>query len=349
MSHLQALVDHSDASTQVLYNRTICQLGVCAFRFGLIREAHQCLSEIHNTQRAKEILAQGMPPMRQTDKTAEQETKERSLQVPYHMHINLELMECVYLICSMLLEIPTIACHEYDARRRLLSRTFHYQLKFSEKSPLIGPPENTREHVVAASRAMLKGDWIKCKDYIINDKMNIKVWNLFRNPDVVKQMLKVRIQEETLRTYLLMYSTVYTTVHLSALSNLFQLDTQRIYAIISKMIIQEELSATLDEPTDSLIMHRMEPSRLQLLALAYTEKLTQLADSNEQMVEPRFGRANYPGSGTSWYKREGATGDDKSRRVQFSDRRHDNAQKRQTGWGGLGNTGNRRKDNKSRY
>jgi len=105
-----------------------------------------------------------------------QDLKERSLQIPYHMHINLELMECVYLICSMLLEIPNIACHEYDVRRRLLSRSFHYQLKFSEKSALIGPPANTREHVVAASRAMLKGDWIKCRDYIINPRMNTKVF-----------------------------------------------------------------------------------------------------------------------------------------------------------------------------
>lgn len=149
-------------------------MGLCAFRHGFIKEAHQSLSEIQNTQRAKELLAQGTPP-RQMDKTAEQETKEKAMQVPYHMHINLELMECVYLICSMLLEIPNIACHEYDLRRRLLSRSFHYQLKFSEKSALIGPPENTREHVVAASRAMLKGDWQKCRDYIINDKMNAKV------------------------------------------------------------------------------------------------------------------------------------------------------------------------------
>uniref|UniRef100_A0A915M9N1 Eukaryotic translation initiation factor 3 subunit C n=1 Tax=Meloidogyne javanica TaxID=6303 RepID=A0A915M9N1_MELJA len=214
MSHLQAIVDHSDANTQVLYNRTICQLGLCAFRHGLIREAHQNLSEIQNTQRSKELLAQGIPP-RQSEKTAEQELKERSLQVPYHMHINLELMECVYLICSMLLEIPNIACYEYDVRR-----------------PLIGPPENTREHVVAASRAMLKGDWIKCRDYIINDKMNAKVWNLFRNSDNVKKVLISRIQEETLRTYLLMYSTIYSTVLLTTLCEQFQLSRQRIYAII---------------------------------------------------------------------------------------------------------------------
>lgn len=50
------------------------------------------------------------------------------------------------------------------------------------------------------------------------------------------------------------------------------------------MIIQEELSATLDEPTDCLIMHRVEPSRLQLLALNLADKLNQLIDNNEQVI-----------------------------------------------------------------
>ncbi|KAL3990909.1 Eukaryotic translation initiation factor 3 subunit 8 N-terminus family protein [Acanthocheilonema viteae] len=298
MSHLQAIVDHSDVSTQILYNRAICQLGLCAFRHSFIKEAHQGLSEIQNTQRAKELLAQGIA-MRQQERTAEQEKLERARQIPYHMHINVELMECVYLICSMLLEIPHMASQEYELRRRLLSRSFHYQLKQSEKSSLVGPPENTREHVVAASRAMLNGDWKKCRDFIVNDKMDAKVWNLFRNSEKVKEMVIRRIQEESLRTYLLMYSTVYTTVSLETLSQLFELDKSTVHSVISKMIISEELSASLDEPTDCLIMHRVEPSRLQLLALHLTDKLTQLADSNEQILEPRAGRS-YTGPG-AWY------------------------------------------------
>ncbi|CAI5438264.1 unnamed protein product [Caenorhabditis angaria] len=269
MSHMQAIVDHSDIDTQILYNRTICQLGLCAFRHGFIREAHQGLSEIQNTQRAKELLAQAIG-MRQHEKTFEQEKMERSRQVPYHMHINVELMECVYLICSMLLEIPHMASCEFEMRRRMLSRSFHYQLKQSEKASLTGPPENTREHVVAASKAMLNGDWKKCRDYIVNEKMNQKVWNLFYNPEPVKVMVVRRIQEESLRTYLLTYSTVYATVSLTKLSNLFELSKKDVHSIISKMIIQEELSATLDEPTDCLIMHRIEPSRLQMLALNLT-------------------------------------------------------------------------------
>jgi translation initiation factor 3 subunit C len=123
-------------------------------------------------------------------------------------------------------------------------------------------------------------------------------------------MVTVRIQEETLRTYLLMYSTVYTTVSFDTLCNLFELEQPRVYAIVSKMIIQEELSATLDEPTNCLSMHRVEPSRLQLLALNLTDKLTQLAENNEQTIEPRSGR--YTGG---WNLQR--TGDEKARRGPY--------------------------------
>ena len=43
------------------------------------------------------------------DRSVEQEKLERRRQVPFHMHINLELMECVYLTSAMLQEIPYMA------------------------------------------------------------------------------------------------------------------------------------------------------------------------------------------------------------------------------------------------
>ena len=83
---------------------------------------------------------------------------------------------------------------------------------FSERQALVGPPESMREHVVAASKAMRNGDWKKCRDYIINEKMNAKVWDLFCEADKVREMLSRKIQEETLRTYLFTYSKVYNSI-----------------------------------------------------------------------------------------------------------------------------------------
>ena len=42
----------------MLYNRTIVQLGLCAFRKGLIKDAHNTLQDIQSSGKAKELLAQ---------------------------------------------------------------------------------------------------------------------------------------------------------------------------------------------------------------------------------------------------------------------------------------------------
>ena len=215
MSHLQDTVHHSDPVTQILYNRTMVQLGLCGFRHGEIRDAHNALLDIQLGGRSKELIAQGLLPQRQHEKilrSSEQEKIEKARQMPFHMHINLELLECVYLVSAMLIEIPYLAAHEYDARRRMISKSYYQQLRSSERQALVGPPESMREHIVAASKAMRNGDWQKARDFIVNDKMNAKVWDLFYDADNVRKMLSRKIQEESMRTYLFTYSNVYDSI-----------------------------------------------------------------------------------------------------------------------------------------
>ncbi|KAM4697511.1 eukaryotic translation initiation factor 3 subunit C-like protein isoform 2-T2 [Rhinophrynus dorsalis] len=289
MSHLQDNIQHADPPVQILYNRTMVQLGICAFRQGMIRDAHNALLDIQSSGRAKELLGQGLLMRTMQERNQEQEKIEKRRQIPFHMHINLELLECVYLVSAMLLEIPYMAAHEFDARRRMISKQFHHQLRVGERQPLLGPPESMREHVVAASKAMKMGDWKTCKNFIINEKMNGKVWDLFPEAERVRNMLVRKIQEESLRTYLFTYSSVYDSIRMGILSEMFQLEIPTVHSIISKMIINEELMASLDQPTQTVVMHGTEPSSLQNTALQLAEKLGNLVENNERIFDHKQG------------------------------------------------------------
>ena len=71
--------------------------------------------------------------------------------------------------------------------------------------------------------------------------MNGNVWDLAPEANKGRRMLGRTVQEESLWTYLFTYSSVYNSISMEMLSDMFELDPLMVHSIISKMIINEEL------------------------------------------------------------------------------------------------------------
>ncbi|KZS98532.1 eukaryotic translation initiation factor 3 subunit 8 [Sistotremastrum niveocremeum HHB9708] len=296
MSHLQESIHAADVATQILYNRTTVQLGLCAFRSGLIKEAQAILLEIFSTQHVKELLAQGVHYSRYTTVSPEQEKAERARQMPFHMHINTELLEAAFLVSSMLIEIPLLASIETEElKRKTISKPFRRLLDFADKQIFAGPPETTRDHIMQASKTLQDGQWEKCRDLI----QSIKIWSLMPEEKEVKEMLAGRIQEEGLRTYLFTYAPHYKTLALSHLSETFSLSIRTVNSVVSKMIWNEELSASLDQASNVIVFHSAESTRTQQLAQSLADRVSNLVEQNEKTLDVRLG-------GGGWQERSDA-------------------------------------------
>jgi translation initiation factor 3 subunit C len=286
MSHLSENISNFDVSTQILFNRTLVQIGLCAFRTGLIYEAQNTLSEICGSGRQKELLAQGIILQRYSTVSPEQEKLERQRQLPFHMHINLELLECIYLTSSMFLEVPLMAqtSSSPEMKRRVISKTFRRMLDYNERQVFTGPPENTRDGVIMSAKFLAAGDWKKATELL----SSIKIWDLMPQPEKIKAMLAEQIQEEGLRTYLFTYAPFYDTLSVGTLSNMFELSEKKISAIVSRMISHEELAAALDQVNDAIVFRQgVELSRLQSQIITLADKSMSLLESNEKTLEQR--------------------------------------------------------------
>lgn len=302
MSHLHDTIQHADVATQIMYNRAMVQLGLAAFRNGFIHECQTILQDMFQTQRQKELLAQAV--QRYTSSLSpEQELIEKRRLLPFHMHLNIELLEAAYLTSCMLVEIPLLASVDTEEqRRRIASKQFKRLLDIADKQAFMGPPENTRDHIIKASKALQAGEWERARDLILS----IKIWQLLDNVDDVKAMLARKIQEEGLRTYLFTYAPYYQSLSLGDLATMFALPQQAVTSIVSRMIYTDELPASLDQIDGVVVFSRVEQTEVQRLAQQLADRAVNLLEQNEKTLDVKLGQG--PGGADARGPREQGDG-----------------------------------------
>jgi translation initiation factor 3 subunit C len=325
-SRIQEQTSQLDNRMQVLYNRTIAQLGLCAFRAGLVTEAHQCLMDLYGTGRSKELLAQGIQQHRYgQEKSVEQEAAERRRQVPFHLHINLELLESAYLTVALLLEVPNMAAlGPVESKKRQVSKPLRRLMENYEKQTFVGPPENVRDHAIAAARALMAGDWRAAYAFITS----LSCWSLLPQKEAVLEMLQIKFQEEGLRAYLLAHGRYYSSLSVKGLCEEFCLSEARVHALVSKLIADELFPASHDQPSGTIVVHHEEPTRLQTLAASFAEKASVLVDLNERALALRTGVLHADdedgegggGGGGGGNRRDGNSGGQGGRRTRLGGR-----------------------------
>lgn len=284
MSHLSDNISHMDVETQILYNRSLAQLGLAAFRKGLFQDSFQSLQELYLTGRTRELLAQGQSQNKGYEKTPEQEALERRRLVPFHMHINLELLESVHLVCCMLLEVPNLA---RNGKPGVGARYFSKILDSYSRMSFLGPPDTVRDHITAATRALLQGDWRSCQRNV----QDLPCWGLLREGEKehIEQLLQREIKRVALKTYLLCCSQMYMALELDQLATMFDLTEQTVAGVIGSMIANEELAGSLDSSSKTVVLSQHARGPLHEVAKATLEKVSVVVDLNERAYTYRSG------------------------------------------------------------
>ncbi|VEU19448.1 DEKNAAC100792 [Brettanomyces naardenensis] len=278
LSHLQSSIDTAEPQLQIHFNRALVQLGLSAFRRGLIHETQQLLQEVATSPRQKELLGQGVQRFQ-----VQQSQVDKQRLLPFHMHINLELLECSFYTASLLIEVPLMAEYaDYAKRRQSSPKAFRRVLEYHERQVFDGPPENARDHIMLAARALGKFDWKKAAELL----GKIKIWELFKDSESIKKMITSRLQVEALRTFVFKNRSFFSKCSIAVLSQTFELEESKVRSILAKLIRNEDVNAYINLKTNTLDFVQNEeskPNKLEELVLTLSDKCGQIIERNEKL------------------------------------------------------------------
>jgi translation initiation factor 3 subunit C len=228
----------SDLAVQVFTNRVVVQIGLAAFYNGKVAEAFNSLNEIVSTHRLKELLAQTLSANK--DKSTIHEDRKRA--IPYHMHINTDVVETVYFICAMILDVPKMVMNPEDPDKFTLSKYFKKLLSFHERQASSGLTESFREFIIMATQKLRRGYWKEAFDIL----ENLYTWKHVPRAQSVKLLMLENMKKAGMITFLVTYGDLYENFSKQQLSEKFGLEKKEVVKVINPLILNGEIMAFWD-------------------------------------------------------------------------------------------------------
>lgn len=271
LTNVQSVAQTAEVSIQVLYNRAVVQLGLCAFRAGHIEEARTILSEVATSNRVREVLGQGNNRSTQSNQPIQALTPDGETvtiggerHVPFHMHINIQLLETVYYITSLLVEIPlmALACYQgkigdnhelwsqlQQTRRNGGSKTFRRVLEYAVRQYFRGPAEDPRDSVIISALDLIKGHWTT----ILTRFQLLNIWVMMPGLETsgenktakIMSMLEYNVKRAALSTWIYCEAGVLRSYPVERLAKRFALPVSEATRLVALAISKDDVAATL--------------------------------------------------------------------------------------------------------
>lgn len=284
-SHVQSSINNSDPSLQILFNRVVVQLGLAAFKLCLIEDCHQILNEVSTSTHLRDILGQQSLQRAASNSTPGTASSTEQLCLPFHQHINLDLIDVVFMTCSLLIEVPHMAAFFSGIKVKRIpysQKSIRRALEHYEKSSFQGPPETLRDHVLYAAKSMQRGDWSKCVGYL----RVIPTWSLLPQSEKMLDKLAERVQIESLRTYIFTFKRFYSKLSVARLSQLFDLSEEKVVEAVGNIIAEYDIKGRLNESGTYVVFEKGdEISKLEEVALKLAKETKYVS---ERLNEKKF-------------------------------------------------------------
>ncbi|SCW02121.1 LAFE_0E14642g1_1 [Lachancea fermentati] len=285
-SNIQSSINNADPSLQILFNRAVVQLGLAAFKLCLIDDCHQILNEVSTSTHLRDILGQQSLQRASSNSIQGTTSSTEQLCLPFHQHINLDLIDVVFMTCSLLIEVPHMAAFFSGIKVKRIpysQKSIRRALEHYEKSSFQGPPETLRDHVLYAAKSMQKGDWEKSVKYL----RAIPTWALLPKSDEMLDNLTERVQVESLRTYIFTFKRFYSKLAIKKLSELFGLSEEKVIEIVEGIIAEYDIKGSLNEEKTCIVFEKgYEITKLEEVAVKLAKEAKYVS---ERLNEKKFG------------------------------------------------------------